>query len=225
MPKEDLKLFGVWSSPFYHRVVWALRTKEIEYEYFEEDLANKSPLLLQYNPIHQKVPVLVHNGKPIIESVFILQYIDETWKDNTIFPQDPHEKANAHFWAKFGDDKLLSSIWRTFITEGKDKEEAMTVALENLKVVEELLKGKKYFGGEKIGFLDFCLGWICKLVGILDEIDGLNKTIDDEQFPLLSTWIENFSSSLYIKDTWPPNDRWATRLCYVREIVRSSSTS
>ncbi|KAF9616489.1 hypothetical protein IFM89_029786 [Coptis chinensis] len=198
--------------------------KEIEYEYIEEDLSNKSSLLLQYNPIYQKVPVLVHNGRPIIESVVILQYIDETWKHNPIFPDDPYEKAETLFWAKFGDDKLLASLWSAFIKQGKEKEEAITEAVENIKIIEGLLNGKNFFGGEKIGFLDFCLGWICNLVSVLDDITGL-KTIDEEQFPLLSAWMKNFSTSPITKDTWPPRDRLVSRLLYVRDAVLSTDAS
>lgn len=103
---EEVKLIRTWSSPFALRIVWALKLKGIEFETVLEDLASKSPLLLQSNPVHKKVPVLVHNGKPVSESLVILEYIEETWKENPLLPEDPYEKATARFWAKFGDEKV-----------------------------------------------------------------------------------------------------------------------
>lgn len=101
-----MKLLGNWASPYSNRVEVVLKLKGIQYEYVEEDLANKSHLLLKYNPIHKKVPVFVHHGKPIAESLAIIEYIDETWDHNPILPKHPYERAMARFWAKFIDEKV-----------------------------------------------------------------------------------------------------------------------
>jgi glutathione S-transferase len=107
----DLKLLGMVVSPFVVRVRMALHLKGVSYEYMEQDLFNKGELLLRYNPVHKKVPVLVHDGKPICESLAIVQYVDEVWAAPTspsILPADPHERAVARFWAAYADDKVCN---------------------------------------------------------------------------------------------------------------------
>ena len=70
-------------------------------------------LLLQMNPVHKKIPVLVHDGKPVCESV---QYIDEVWKDKApLMPSDPYERAQSRFWADFVDNKVCFFVLKWFI--------------------------------------------------------------------------------------------------------------
>ena len=85
----------------------ALAEKGIKYEYMEQDLANKSSLLLEMNPVQKKIPVLIHNGRPICESLIIVEYIDMVWNNKApLLPSDPYDKVQARFWADFVDQKV-----------------------------------------------------------------------------------------------------------------------
>lgn len=108
MAGGELKVLGTWASVWACRVRIALHLKALSYDYVEEDLENKSDLLLASNPVHKKVPVLIHDGKPISESQVIVQYIDEAFASNgaSLLPADPHKRAAARFWAAYIDDKV-----------------------------------------------------------------------------------------------------------------------
>ncbi|KAF2294030.1 hypothetical protein GH714_006808 [Hevea brasiliensis] len=221
---EEVKLFRNWSSPYGLRVLWALKLKGIEYEEVLEDLSNKSPLLLQYNPVYKKIPVLVHNEKPICESVLILEYLDETWKQNPLLPEDPYQRAKARFWAKFGDETILPTIrLGALIKEGKELEVAILSTIESLKYLEEELRGKKFFGGETIGLADLALGWIAYYMDVLEEVIGV-KVIDQEKFPLLVAWIQEFSNIPMIKKSWPPRDKLHDRYAGFRRAALGEET-
>ncbi|KAL5977460.1 Glutathione S-transferase 3 [Asimina triloba] len=105
---DEVTLLDFWASPFGMRARIALAEKGIKYEYKEENLAEKSPLLLKSNPVHKKIPVLIHGGKSVCESLIIVQYIDEAWKDKSpkLLPADPYERAKARFWADYVDKKV-----------------------------------------------------------------------------------------------------------------------
>jgi glutathione S-transferase len=108
MAGDELTLLGFWGSPFVLRARLALSFKGLSYEYVEEDLKNKSELLLKFNPVLKKVPVLIHNGKPICETQIIVQYLDEVYGANvpSLLPVDPYDRAMARFWAAYIDDKV-----------------------------------------------------------------------------------------------------------------------
>jgi glutathione S-transferase len=110
---NELKLLSTWFSPFGSRVKLALHLKGLSYEYVEEDLMNKSQLLLQSNPVHKKVPVLFHRGKALCESMVIVDYIEEAFPDAgpRLLPSDPYERAVARFWVAFIENKVRTPIY------------------------------------------------------------------------------------------------------------------
>ncbi|KAJ8899738.1 hypothetical protein K2173_019437 [Erythroxylum novogranatense] len=203
----EVKLIGMWASPFVRRIQVALELKGVEYEYVEEDLANKSELLLKYNPVHKKVPVLVHKGKPIAESLVILEYIDEIWKNNPILPQDPYQRANARFWAKFIEEKCVPALWQAAWGKGEEREKAMEEACQNLKILENELKNKKFFGGESIGLVDLTGNFIAHwLVDVIEEAAGV-ELVTKEKFPVLWKWIDEVASCTTVRKNLPNKEK------------------
>ncbi|KAH9779702.1 glutathione S-transferase U19 [Citrus sinensis] len=155
---DEVILLDFWASMFGIRVRIALAEKGIKYEYKEQDLFNKSPLLLQMNPVHKKIPVLIHNGKSVCESSIIVQYIDEVWKDKApLLPYDPYQRAQARFWADFIDKKMYDTSRKTWATKGEEQEAAKKEFIEVLKTLGGELGDKPFFGGDNFGYVDLCL--------------------------------------------------------------------
>nr|AGN92470.1 glutathione S-transferase 1 [Echinochloa crus-galli] len=205
-----LKLLGLVASPFVVRVRMALSMKGVSYEYAEEDLKNKSELLLKSNPVHQKVPVLIHNGKPICESLVIVQYVDEVFAGPPILPTDPYERATARFWAAFIDDKLCPAWIGILRAKAEDERaEKVTETFAAIGQMEEALaksyEGKAFFGGESIGYLDIvlgsCLFWF-EAFRRMYKVEIINSS----KVPLLAAWAERFGKSAEAKELVPEAD-------------------
>ncbi|KAM7501706.1 hypothetical protein LguiB_000610 [Lonicera macranthoides] len=156
---DDVILIDILPSSFGMRLRIALALKGIEYEYKEENLLQeKSTLLLQMNPVHKMVPILIHNGRPICESLVILQYIDEVWNHKPeLLPEDPYRRSRALFWADFIDKKVYECGKNIIMNKGEVKEKAKKEMIECVKLLEKELGEKLYFGGETLGFTDIVL--------------------------------------------------------------------
>lgn len=108
----EIVVVDFWANGFGMRVRIALEEKGIMYKYEEENLENpqRSQLVLNMNPVRKSVPILIDEGKPVCDSLAILEYIDERWRDGfpSLLPEDPYERAVARFWAQYVDNKVCS---------------------------------------------------------------------------------------------------------------------
>lgn len=215
---EEVKLHGFWASPYSQRVIWALKIKGVEYEYIEEDIFNnKSEMLLKYNPVYKRVPVMVHGGgcKPIPESLIILDYIEETWPQNPLLPTDSYEKALARFWIHFGE--TMEPFFRTFLLSSGEEQEKVTKELtEMLKILEEKALGdKRFFGGDEINMVDIAFGFMSYWLKNAEKVVGI-KLVDPKSFPRFHEWAQNFINLPVIQGNIPDDDKMLAYLTNLR---------
>ncbi|CAL4940293.1 unnamed protein product [Urochloa decumbens] len=173
----ELKLLGLWASPYVTRAKLALEIKGLSYEYVEEDLSNKSELLLSSNPVHKAVPVLIHHGKPVCESSVVVQYIDEAFAGTgpSLLPADRYERAVARFWAAYLEDKVVTPWGRMFrVKNEEEKAEAMRQTI-----------------AASVGYVDVLLGGMVSWVKATETMSG-DKIIDAAKTPMLAAWMERF---------------------------------
>ncbi|KAI3742220.1 hypothetical protein L1987_59900 [Smallanthus sonchifolius] len=203
MADDEVKLYEDGRSPYVSRVKIALNMKGIKYESLVEDLSNKSADLLNHNPVYKKVPVLVHNGNPISESLVIIEYIDDVWEGVPILPRDPYEKAVARFWAKYVADTCNPAIYEVHRSYGD--EQAIAKASAKLQILENKLitTGKKFFGGDNINLVDIAAVYIAYWPEIVEEAKGI-KFYTREKFPKITEWADNFLNCQVVKETLPP---------------------
>ncbi|XP_062201425.1 glutathione S-transferase U17-like [Phragmites australis] len=208
-----VRVIGLWSSPFVIRVLIALKLKGVEYEFVEEVVGKKSELLLKSNPVHKKIPVLLHHGKPISESLVIVQYIDEVWSSDgpAILPADRYARAVERFWAQYIDGVFPPAILTLKGTDDGDKDEAAGKLSAALQLLEEafvkLSHGKHYFGGDSVGYLDIALGSYVGLVKAVEKIAGVSL-LDEAKVPNLAVWADRLCAHPAVVDAIPDADKF-----------------
>ncbi|PON67462.1 S-crystallin [Parasponia andersonii] len=213
--ESEVKLIGAWPSPFVLRARVALNLKHIQYEFLEETIGTKSELLLKSNPVHKKIPVLIHAGKPICESLIIVQYIDEVWTSSgpSILSSDPYDRAIHRFWAAYVDDKwfpAMKGIAMAPTAEGKKAavEETLSAAVLLEEAFVALGKGKPFFGGDHIGFVDIAFGSQLGWIKVTELTSGL-KLIDPEKTPNLAQWADRFRQDPAVSGVIPDTQKLA----------------
>ncbi|XVF84827.1 hypothetical protein PTKIN_Ptkin17bG0071000 [Pterospermum kingtungense] len=217
MEKSDLKVkvLGTWSSPFVMRARIALNMKSVNYEFLQERLwEGKSERLLKSNPVHKKVPVLIHGDKLICESLIIVEYIDEVWPSApSILHSDPNERAIARFWAAYLDDKWFPSMRSIGFARGEDEKKAAIAEFEKgLVLLEKAFgncrKGKPFFGGDQIGYLDIAFGCFLGWLRVTETTSGI-KLLSEAKTPALINWAHRFCSDAAVKDVMPDTEKLA----------------
>uniref|UniRef100_A0ACD5TMP8 Uncharacterized protein n=1 Tax=Avena sativa TaxID=4498 RepID=A0ACD5TMP8_AVESA len=191
----DVKLLGAAVSPFAVLARMALELKGVSYEYVHEDMGNKSDLLLRSNPVHKKVPVLIHDGRPVCESLAIVEFVDEVWDTAgpSILPTDPYQRAVARFWAGYADGKLFPAYFgiERAATEAERAEKVKETVAVISQLEAALSNGKPFFAGDSVGYLDIVVGCHLFWLEAFSRMFGV-ALVDASKTLLFAAWAERF---------------------------------
>ena len=106
-----IELYTHPMSPCAQKVRILLAEKGLDWQAHHIDLTQKEnlkPEYLKLNPLGV-VPTLVDDGKVVIESSIICEYLDEAYPQKTFRPKDAYEVSKMRFWMKHIDNKLHPS--------------------------------------------------------------------------------------------------------------------
>ena len=103
-----LQLYHHGSSVCAAKVRLALAEKGIAWEGHYVDILAGEQFKESYLKINPRamVPAMVHDGRTIIESTLICEYLDQAFPDRPIYPADAFARYEARLWAKAVDEEL-----------------------------------------------------------------------------------------------------------------------
>jgi glutathione S-transferase len=107
-----LTLYDFGNSVCCQKVRITMRAKGLAWEAVKVDLFRAEqfdPAYLKLNP-KGIVPTLVHDGRAIIESTLICEYLDDTFPEPRLMPLDPWSRTRARLWSKMVDEGLFEGI-------------------------------------------------------------------------------------------------------------------
>ncbi len=165
-----MKLYNYFRSSAAYRVRIALNLKQLPYESVFVHLAkngghHKRPEYRAINP-QMRVPALaLSSGETLIQSMAIIEYLDEVFPDPALLPTDAAERAHVRavaqivacdihplnntgtlaYLRKLGHDEATVNAWyASWVTAG-------------FEAIEELIRPGPYAFGPHVSLADLCL--------------------------------------------------------------------
>lgn len=161
MPLDTLILYNAPQSTCSQRVRFTLHEKGLSFSELKLDLFSGDQLRPEYLKINPNgvVPSLLHNGRAILDSAVIMEYLDEVFpRPMPLVPHDPVARAAMRSLMRYIDEVptpavRVPSYNIAFLPHFRDMSQADFVALAELKPLRKeflLAMGRKGFSDEEM---------------------------------------------------------------------------
>jgi glutathione S-transferase len=172
----SLVLYDAARCPYCARARIVLAEKEVEFETVEIDLSDRPPWIYEKNATG-RVPVLEEDGRPLPESVVIMEFLEERYPEPPLLPPDPADRAFVRLLVF--RDKELTDPYYAFRRGEQGAAERLGAALGAL---DAALAERAFLGGPEYGLADIAyVPWILRARDMLG--------VDLGPYPSLSAWL------------------------------------
>lgn len=98
-------LHGASASPFVRKVLVALAMKELPYEQIQQMPFTRDEEYRKINPLG-KIPTLQDGDVTICDSTVICEYLEDTYPQNSLYPDTSADKARARWYEELGGTRV-----------------------------------------------------------------------------------------------------------------------
>jgi glutathione S-transferase len=172
-----ITLYNAARCPYAARVRIVLAEKGVEFETVEIDLSDRPAWLYEKNPAGRVPVVEEDDGRPLPESVVIMEFLEERYPEPPLLPADPADRAAVRLLI-FRDSDLTGPYYA--LRRGEEgAREQLDAALGRF---DALLGEQPYLSGAEYGLADSALvPWVLRARDMLGvELDA---------FPVLADWL------------------------------------
>jgi len=196
-----LTLINMRFCPYAQRTVMALTAKKVEYNNINCALMEKPEWLWDLNPLG-KVPVLIHNGNIIYESIITNDYIDEVFPGRKLNPDCPLKRTQERMLAELFQAKVVLPQMKIMFGfkrgEGSAKRlEHFQQSLKNLVSFEKRLAeiGTSFFhSDDHPGMMDYLLWpWFERIHAFNLVFQGEGLEFPEQRFPNIYKWMQRMA--------------------------------
>jgi glutathione S-transferase len=124
-----LKLFTAQNSICTQKVFLTMSEKGLNWDSQYIDLFKNEQYDSEYLKLNPKgvVPTLIHEGRAVIESTLICEYLNETFPDPPLMPDTPYDRSRMRLWSKHIDEGVFVATREiSFSAMFRDKMKSMT---------------------------------------------------------------------------------------------------
>ena len=187
-------------SPFCRKVRLTLGEKALQADLIDHKPWDREAELLRLNPACE-VPILVEpNGRKLVESTAICEYLEEAYPDHALLPQSPIARAEVRrlvgwFDVKFRNEVtenlLVERVYKRLRKQGEPDSTFVRAGTSNLRThleyISWIAERRSWLGGDLVSFADFAAA------GHLSSLDYLGA-VPWEEFPIAKGWYAKLKS-------------------------------
>ena len=170
-------------SPFCRKIRLVLAEKKLGVELIEEAVWEKRLEFVRQNPAG-KVPVLKFEKKSLSESSAIFEYLEESYPDPELLPEDAIDRAEARRIMYWFDDKFHHEVTSKLLYERVNKK-LFRAGYPNSKVIKSgiknfkfhidymdwLLENRKWLAGNTMTIADFTAAAHFSVLDYIGDVD------------------------------------------------------